>query len=119
MSKPLTNSHPPIKETKSSSWKILILVIIFVAILALIVWLIFRSNKNQPICSATISCPIGQTCVSGLCQTVPCSSTVSCPSGQTCISGVCQTTVPVPPCSATVSCPPGQTCVSGGTGTVV
>ncbi len=62
-------------------------------------------------CDSSHPCPVGQTCVSGMCQTSGCDSSNPCPVGQTCVSGMCQTTTTG--CTSSSECPSGQIC-SGG-----
>ena len=61
--------------------------------LAIIIYTITRKGAKTPGCTKPSDCP-SNICTGGVCQ--PCTASTVCPLGQTCISGVCRAPAPAP-----------------------
>ena len=60
-------------------------------------------------CEVSGDCPIGFICINGTCIPDACDEYGNCPSGYICVDGTCEPNT----CNTTVDCPSGYTCVNG------
>jgi hypothetical protein len=106
----------PVKKKGPNPWIILAVVIVFLGIIAAILYFtgVF-GKKAAPKCTTAATCPAGQACVGGRCG--PCTGTGQCRSNETCTTstGVCAADIATS-CTSSTTCPAGQACVGGTCG---